>query len=538
MDNKQNKTKSKRKRGFSRTPQVFFTSAGVILAMLVLTLIFQDFASKRLGEVQSFVGETFGWFFILAVDLFLLFVVIVLFSPVSKVRLGGDKAKPDFSYLSWFAMLFSAGMGIGLVFYGVAEPMYHFAAPAHQSVEPESVEAARRAMQITFFHWGFHAWAIYALVGLALGFFAYNKGLPLSIRSALHPLIGNRVHGWMGDTVDVVAVVATLFGVATSLGIGVTQVSAGFNYLFGWPQEPWFYAVLIGVITLAATASVVTGLDKGIKILSEFNLVMAALLLGFVLIAGPTLFLLKNVVQNLGGYFANFLSMSFWTEAYQGTGPGAVHWQTAWTIFYWAWWISWSPFVGMFIARVSRGRTVREFLLGVLLVPSMVTFIWMTIFGNSGIYTELFGEGGISQAVQDHMPVALYELLEVFPFSGVTSILAIIVVVTFFVTSSDSGSMVIDTITSGGNPNPPVATRIFWALLEGVVAAILLLVGGTASLGALQTASIMTALPFAVILLAVCFGLWRGLHESLAEKKRLAERVLSREKEAVEISSR
>jgi len=538
MDNKEKKTTIPRRRGFTKTPQVFFGSAGLILLLLILALIFQETAQTRLNEIQNFIGESFGWFFILTVDLYLIFVIIILFSPMGKVRLGGDKAKPDFGFLSWFAMLFSAGMGIGLVFYGVAEPMYHFADPARQGTEPGTVEAARSAMQVTFFHWGLHAWGIYALVGLALAFFAYNKGLPLSIRSALYPLIGDRVHGWIGDVVDIVAVVATLFGVATSLGVGVTQVSSGLNFLFGSPTDPWFYAVLIAVITLAATASVVSGLDKGIKMLSVFNLVMATLLLTFVLIAGPTLFLLKSIVQNTGNYLGSFMQMSFWTEAYQSSGPDAVHWQTAWTIFYWAWWISWSPFVGMFIARVSRGRTVREFLLGVLLAPTIVTFIWMTVFGSSGIFIDLFGEGGISDAVQDEMPVALFVLLEQFPLAGLTAALSIIVVVTFFVTSSDSGSMVIDVITSGGNPHPPVATRIFWALLEGTVAAVLLLIGGQASLGALQTAAIMTALPFAVVLLVMCFGLWKGLSGAVAEKKRETERAsFRRDREAVDLPS-
>ncbi len=400
-------------------------------------------------------------------------------------------------------MLFSAGMSIGLLFYGVAEPMFHFS--ASPIAEPGTIEAARVAMDFTFLHWGLHPWALYALVGLALAFFAFNRNLPLSIRSAFYPLFGERIYGPIGNTIDIMATVATMFGVATSLGLGVQQVNAGLNHLLGVPQTLVVQLVLIAAITSIATWSVVRGLDSGIKVLSYANMFAAGALLLFVLLVGPTLFILNALVENVGYYVQQFASLSTWDETYEGT-----EWQNGWTVFYWGWWISWSPFVGMFIARVSYGRTVREFIKGVLFVPTILTFVWMTTFGNSALDIELFGAGGIAAAVQENIPVSLFVLLERFPLDTVTATLAVIVVVTFFVTSSDSGSLVIDIITAGGNPDPPKPQRIFWAVLEGLVAAALLVAGG---LVALQTAAITTGLPFAIVLLGMCYSLHKGLSE-------------------------
>jgi len=488
-------------------PVVFFVSASLIFLFVILSLIFLDQLSELVNVVQGFIADKVGWFYVLTMNVILAFVIYLLFSRFGDIKLGGADAKPEFGLWAWFAMLFSAGMGIGLLFYSVAEPMYHFASPPQGP--GGTVEAARSAMSITFFHWGLHVWGVYALVGLALAFFCFNRGLPLTVRSAFYPILGDRIYGPLGHAIDITAVVATLFGVATSLGLGVQQINAGLHYLFEIGQGRIVQVMLIGGITFIATGSVVLGLDKGIRRLSEFNMWIGLVLLVLVLIFGPTLFILDSLVENLGLYLQRLPELSLWTEAYTQTS-----WQNGWTIFYWGWWIAWSPFVGMFIARISKGRTVREFLLYVLLVPTALAFIWLTVFGNSAIFVELYGAGGIARAVRENMPLALFTLLEHFPLKTFTSLLATVVIITFFVTSSDSGSMVIDIITSGGNPDPPVKQRIFWAALEGVVASVLLLGGG---LKALQTASIITGLPFAVILLFLCGSLYKGLKQDASK---------------------
>ena len=480
----------------------FYTSAVLILAVVAFGAVFTPTAEAVFSSVQSAITTYTGWFYTLAVGLFLLYAIVIAASPYGRIKLGPDDSEPDYSYKSWFAMLFSAGMGIGLLFYSVAEPVLHFLSPP--SGGGETVDAARQAMQITFFHWGIHAWAIYIVVGLSLAYFAYRHDLPLTLRSALYPIVGDRIYGPIGHTVDIVAVLGTMFGVATSLGLGVMQVNAGLSFLTGIPETTWVQLALIAGITAMATVSVVLGLDGGIRRLSELNLGLGLLLVTFLFIAGPTVFLMEAFVQNLGAYFQNIVSMTFRTYAFEG-----ADWQSNWTLFYWAWWIAWSPFVGMFIARISRGRTIREFVVGVMLVPTLVTFMWLTVFGNTGIQTILNGGGvALQEAVQNNIPTALFALLNGFPLSAVSSGIATFVVITFFVTSSDSGSLVIDIITSGGNQNPPVAQRIFWAVMEGAVASVLLLAGG---LGALQTAAITTALPFTIVLLVICYGLWKGL---------------------------
>lgn len=483
-------------------PPVFFGSAALILAFVVFAAGFSDLASDVFSQVQQTIVSSFGWFYLLAVAVFLIFSISLAISSFGHIKLGPDHSEPDYGYVSWFAMLFSAGMGIGLLFFGVAEPVMHFSTPPVG--EGGTVEAAREAMSITFFHWGLHAWAIYAVVGLALAYFGFRHNLPLTMRSALYPLIGERIYGPIGHTVDIFAVLGTMFGIATSLGLGVLQINAGLSYLFDLPESVYLQIGLIGGITLLATISVVAGLDAGIKRLSQLNLMLAVLLMLFVLFAGPTLFLFQSLVQNTGMYLNEVVSKTFNLYAYEPNG-----WIGGWTLFYWGWWIAWSPFVGMFIARVSRGRTIREFVLGVLFVPVGFTFMWMTFFGGTAINMEL-GEltGVIAGAVSENVPIAIFTMFEQLPFSMVASGLATILVMTFFVTSSDSGSLVIDTITSGGHPKPPVWQRIFWALTEGVVASVLLLAGG---LTALQTASIASALPFVIVMLVVCFGLLKGL---------------------------
>ncbi len=484
-------------------PVVFYASAAIIIGIVFLTVLNTKQVESLFSTIQSGMSDRFGWLYVLAMNIFLGYVVFLGFSRYGKIRLGGPDAKPDFGVWGWFAMLFSAGMGIGLLFFGVAEPIYHYNS---NPLGPDgNVQAAKDAMTITFYHWGLHAWGVYALVGLSLAFFGFTLNLPLTIRSAFYPLIGDRVRGWMGNSIDTLAVVATLFGVATSLGLGVQQVSAGLDHIFGIPQSSMVLIILIAGITAMATISVVLGLDAGIQQLSKLNIVLAGLLMLFLLLVGPTLFLLDNFVQNLGNYLQRLPSISFWSEGLQGDDGG---WQNSWTIFYWAWWIAWSPFVGMFIARISRGRTIREFITGVLLVPVIVSFFWLTVFGDTALYNELFGAGTIAAAVSENIDTSIYVLFEGYPLAVVTSVLAMIVVIVFFVTSSDSGSFVIDIITSGGHEDPPVAQRVFWAVLEGVVAAVLLVAGG---LGALQTASITAGLPFTIILLLMCWSLILGL---------------------------
>ncbi|WP_300667179.1 BCCT family transporter [Desulfoluna sp.] len=490
---------------FDVHPQVFFSSAAIIVGFVIFTIFFHKKVGDFFGPLQAAISTNAGWFFIWTMNIILFFALYLMFSRYGDIRLGGDDAEPDFSTKSWFAMLFSAGMGIGLLFYGVAEPMFHFGAGPFPTSTP--TEAARNAMAITFLHWGFHPWAVYSIVGLALAFFSFNKGLPLSIRAVFYPLLGERIHGFWGNLIDILATVATLFGVASSLGFGVQQINAGLAHLFGWEQSATVQLLLIAGITAIATTSVVKGLDAGIRRLSELNVWLASGLLLFVLVCGPTLFIFNGLLENIGSYVQNFAKLATWSETFENTS-----WQNGWTVFYWGWWIAWSPFVGMFIARVSRGRTIREFIMGVLCVPAFVTFVWMTVFGNTALYIEMFGGGGIAKAVAENVPVSLFVLLENFPFSNVSCMLGILVVVSFFVTSSDSGSMVIDIITAGGNPDPPVPQRLFWAILEGVVAATLLLCGG---LAALQSAVIATGLPFAVVLIIMCVSLKKGLNEYL-----------------------
>ena len=490
-------------------PVVFPTSAILIGSVVLASLVATESVGDMFGYVQDTIVKRVGWLYVLAMTGFVGFAVWLLFSRHGDIRLGDDDSRPEFSTPTWFAMLFSAGMGIGLLFFSVAEPITHYtSAPG---VEGGTIESARQAMGLTFFHWCLHPWAVYAIVGLALAYFSFRRKLPLSVRSMLHPLFGDRVHGRLGDVVDVLAVVSTLFGVATSLGLGATQVNAGLSYVMGVEIGTGAQVTIIAVVTAAATVSVVSGLDRGVKILSEANMVLAALLLLFVFLAGHTGFLLDSFVQNIGTYLQRLPENSFWTATFDRRPP---HPQQTWlagnTIFYWAWWIAWAPFVGMFIARISRGRTIREFVGGVLLGPTVAGMVWLTVFGDSALYEELFGTGGIAAAVTEDTSTAIFVLLERFPLAPVTMVACTICVVLFFVTSSDSASLVIDTIASGGATNPPVWQRVFWAVLEGVVAATLLLGGG---LEALQTAAITTALPFCIVLIVACWALARSLRD-------------------------
>jgi choline/glycine/proline betaine transport protein len=497
-------------------PVVFWTSAAIIVGLSALAVIATETVGGFFEQIQTAIVEDFAWVYLLSTTGFLGFVAWLMFSRHGSIRLGPDDARPAYSRPTWFAMLFSAGMGIGLLFFSVAEPISHFRAPP---VGPGgTLPAARDAMALTFFHWGLHAWAIYAVVGLSLAYFGFRRGLPLSIRSAFYPLLGERIHGRIGDAIDILAIVSTLFGVATSLGLGAMQVNAGLHHVGGLVESTTVQVVIIAVITAMATGSVVSGLDVGIRRLSEINMGLAGLLLLFVFVVGPTAFLLNAFADNLGAYLQMLPERSLWAASF--ASPPRQQWLANWTIFYWAWWIAWAPFVGMFIARISRGRTVREFLVAVLLGPTTAGFVWLTVFGDTALHQEVYGAGGIADAVADDLPTAVFVLLERFPLASVTSVVCTVCVILFFVTSSDSASLVVDTIASGGKQDPPVAQRVFWALLEGVVAAALLLAGG---LAALQTAALTTALPFCLVIVVMCFALARGLrHDAIAHAGRVS----------------
>jgi choline/glycine/proline betaine transport protein len=490
-------------------PVVFPASAAIILAIVIFAGVATETAGEVFSGTQAWVQDAFGWFFITVVALLLGVAVYLAVSPHGKVKLGPDDATPDYSTGAWFAMLFSAGMGIGLVFWGVAEPIYISESPPR--VDGGTPEAAREAMIFAFHHWGFSPWAIYAIIGLGLAYFGFRRDLPMTIRSLFHPLLGDRIHGPIGNAIDVLAVVATLFGIATSLGLGATQVAAGLNRVFGWDAGDGGLLLIIAVITAFATISVVSGLDKGIKRLSQANIVAATVLALFVLLVGPTVFLLFAFVENTGTYLQNIFSTLAFTGTY--AGESADTFLGDWTIFYWAWWISWSPFVGMFIARVSRGRTIREFVLGVLLAPTLASFAWFTIFGNSALQLQPV----IDEVNELGEDVAMFALIENLGLPGAlvtaVSLLVIVVVVVFFITSSDSGSFVVDMLTSGGDLDPAVETRVFWAVTEGLVAGALLLVGGTAGLEGLQAGAVSAGFPFAIVLVFAAWSLLKGLRQ-------------------------
>lgn len=479
------------------TPAVFWVSAGLVLLFVAAGVIAPGRLNEWFGSLLTGITRYFGWFYLLAVGGFVGAAAWLGLGPYRHVRLGQDDERPEFGTLTWFAMLFSAGMGIGLVFFGVAEPIQHFGSPPEAT--PGTVEAAQQAMTITYFHWGIHAWCIYVVTAASLAYFSFRRGLPLAIRSALYPLFGERIHGPLGQAVDIVAVFGTLFGLATSLGLGAGQINAGLQTVFGLAYGPNQQMVIIVAVTLMATASVVTGLHAGVRRLSEANMVFAVMLLMFVFLAGETSKLLDAYIDNLGAYITILIPRTFHRNAFRGD----VDWHASWTLFYWGWWVAWAPFVGTFIARISRGRTLQEFVLAVSLVPTLVTFFWLTVFGDSALILEMGGVH-ISEAVEANPSTAIYHLLDHLPLSSLSSVLTVIVVVLFFVTSSDSGSLVVDMLTSGGDPDPPIGRRIFWALTEGAVAAVLLRAGG---LEPLQAAAIATGLPFCVVLVGAVAGM-------------------------------
>ncbi|GAB6090735.1 BCCT family transporter [Spirochaeta dissipatitropha] len=508
--------------GLDMNPVVSLAAAGFILLFAGLSILDLDRANAVFQSVQLFIITRFDWVFILSSNFFILVSLVFAFSRLGTVKIGGVDAKPEFSNFAWYSMLISAGMGIGLMFWAVGEPLYH------STITPPiftSPDAASAAMATTFFHWGLHPWGVYTIIALALAFFAYNKGLPLSLRSVFFPLLGKRVFGLWGDLIDVLAILATLFGLATSLGLGVQQINSGLNFLTGLPYSTLIQIALIAGVTAVATISVVSGIDKGVRILSELNMKLAAAFLVFMLLVGPTAYIIRLFTNSLGLYFGDLIKSSFFIGSHESSV-----WQGGWSVFYLAWWISWSPFVGMFIARISKGRSIREFVTAVMVIPPMLSFLWMSVFGGNAIYINELSGGALFEIVQGNLPVALFEMLSRVnlpvlqgAITIILSTLATIMVIFFFVTSSDSGSLVINNITSGGRIKTPVGQRIFWAVLEGVVAAVLLLIGGEQALAALQTAVISTGLPFALLLVLMSIMLINSVRVSQERQKRMRD---------------
>jgi len=502
------------KKYFDVYPRVFYPSLIFILAFVFLSILGGEPVRVFFDKTAYLVTESTGWLFILGVNLFVVICLYIAFSKYGKHRLGGKHAKPEFTVFSWFAMLFSAGMGIGLLYFSVSEPITHFANPpiAVDSVKDRAIQA----LDFTFLHYGLHAWAIYCIVGLSLAYYGFSKKLPFSLRSIFFPVLGRKIFGKTGDIIDVIAVVATLFGLATSLGFGARQIATGLNYLFGIDPGQGTQISIIVIITLIATISVVTGLKKGVKFLSRLNLFIALIFLVSMLFLSDALSIIRIFVESTGQYFDRFIELGTFSSAYVDSA-----WQNDWTVFYWAWWIAWSPFVGMFIARVSKGRTVREFVLGVLLVPTLMTFFWISVFGGSALSLEMENPGLLSEIILNDSSTSLFVFLQEFPLPALTSFLGIFMVAVFFVTSSDSGSLVIDSITAGGKLDAPVGQRILWALTEGAVAIALLLGGG---LKAMQTASVSTGILFLFVIFVMVYSLLKSF-KRLKHFKRKEERL-------------
>lgn len=505
----------------SINPPVFFTSGGLLIVLLTCCVIAPDQSIAFFTAIKDYILTNFSWFYVLSVTLIFGFCIWLCVSPYGHLVLGEDHEKPVYSRSSWYAMLFAAGMGIGLVFYGVAEPIAHFRAPPVG--EALSQEALTAALPLTYHHWGLHAWAVYAVIGLSIAFFTYRRNLPLSLRSCFFPIFGHRIHGWLGHFIDIIAVFGTLFGLATSLGAGASSVSAGFHRLFGTPDTVTVQLIIIALITGAATISLVTGVDKGIRILSEANMVIAGLLLLFVFVVGPTSYILDRFTEGVGLYMNDFVYRSLKLGQ---SGTTESNWIKGWSVVYWGWWVAWAPFVGMFVARISRGRTVRDFVLSVMCVPVVVTFFWFAVFGGTALSPEIRPAivKTIEEAGSGANAVAVYAMLEQLPFAEVLCFLAVIVVTIFFVSSSDSASFVVDMLTSGGHLEPPTWQRVFWATAEGATAAALLYTGGEKVLSGLKAGVVSFGLPFCVLMLLMCYALYKALREEDLSPKEANEK--------------
>jgi glycine betaine transporter len=499
---------------------VFWPAAIIAGGFLLWGVVGPESLTTIAKAVLDGIIRIFGWTFVVSTAFFLIFSVFLAVSRFGKIRLGADDEKPEFSTVSWVCMMFSVGMGIGLMFWGVAEPVYHFAGPPHGLAQPQSKEAALVAMQYSYFHWALHPWAIYAVVGLAIAYFSYRKNLPTLISSAFTPLLGDKVHGPIGKAIDVLAIIATLFGTATSLGLGAQQINSGLTFLWGVSTSNTVALIIIAVLSVLFILSAVSGVGKGIQFLSNMNMVVAVLLLAFLFVVGPTVFILNTLAESMGYYLSDLVTMSFRTAAFSDGG-----WLGSWTIFYWAWWISWAPFVGVFIARISKGRTIREFVIGVLLIPSAVTFIWFTVMGGSALHSELMGAGGLVEAVNEKgASISLFSLLAQYPATALTSFVAMFLVAIFFVSGADAASVVMGMLSAKGTLHPPANIVVLWGLLAGASASVLLVMGG---LQGLQTASIIAAAPFLLVMAGLCVSLWMALMNELEGR---ADRLVAKGK--------
>lgn len=485
-------------------------SALLVTAFVLFTIADPDYAGSVYSAAKGFIASDLAWYYVGLMSFFLFFSVWLIFSRYGDIRLGKDSDRPEFSSFSWFSMLFGAGIGIGILFWSIAEPIYHFQSnPLISESQQMTVEAAQVAMRISIFHWGLHGWGLFAVIGLVLAYFSYRKGLPLSIRSSLYPIFGDRIYGPIGHAADLLAVFGTVFGIATSLGLGAQQMNAGLSYLLGFEVSTANQVVLIAVLSVIATASVMTGLNKGIRILSELNMQLTMVILALFVVFGPTAYVLGSFFTNLGDYLFHAVELGLWVDP-----DPKSQWQGWWTVFYWGWWIAWAPFVGIFIARISKGRTIREFVLGVLIAPTLLSAFWITVFGNTAMFIELFGSGGVTAAVNADTTMALFKTIELMDLGQVMTIgmagICTFMLITYFVTSADSATLVICTLISMGNEHPPARYRVFWGVSIGAVAAVLLLAGG---LKALQTASIVAALPFSVVVILATYGLCKSLRD-------------------------
>ena len=498
---------------------VFFAAMSILIAIVGFTLLFEEKASYYYNLAQTAVSAHGGWMYTLAVNLFIVFCLYMAFGKFGSVRIGGSKAKPEFSLWAWFAMLFSAGIGNGLVLFSIADPVRDFLNPPRLAGENPAL-IAQEAINFSFLHHGIHGWAIYSVVGLALAYFTFNRKMPLTLRSIFYPVLGNRIYGWMGDVIDVMAVITTLFGLATTIGFGVGQINSGFTHVFGIPSSLFYQILIIVGVTLAATLSAFSGVNKGVQMLSKLNVRVASAIFILVVVLGPTTFIFKSYIQNLGSYLTNFIDMSTWTESLQGT-----NWQKTRTIMYWGWWISWSPFVGTFIARISKGRTIKEFILCVLILPALVTFLWFSAFGGTTMRDILLGDTAMIAAVNENISTALYVFFDKFPLAMLLKVLGVVLICSFIITSADSGALVVDSITSGGKLKTPAFQRVIWAVAIGVIASVLMYGGG---LNALQTVVTISGLPFAFMLVMMCASLYKGLNEDY-EKTRRKEQLLEKE---------
>jgi glycine betaine transporter len=505
----------------SLDPQTFWPALAIVAGFILWGTFGSESLSAAAGATLNGIIRIFGWGFVVSTAVFLVFSIFLAVSRFGKIKLGEDDEKPEFSTVSWVCMMFSVGMGIGLMFWGVAEPVYHFGAPPHGLAAPQSKEAALVAMQYSYFHWALHPWAIYAVVGLSIAYSSYRKKMPTLISSGFEPLLGDKIHGPIGKSIDVLAIIATLFGTATSLGLGAQQINSGLNFLWGTGESTTISLVIIAVLSVMFILSAVSGVGKGVQFLSNLNMVIAVLLLVFLAIVGPTVFIFNTLFESMGYYLSDLVTMSFRTAAFSDG-----NWLSSWTIFYWAWWISWAPFVGVFIARISRGRTVREFVIGVLLIPSAVTFVWFTIMGGAALYSELNGAGGLVEAVNDKgAAISLFSLLAQYPATALTSFVAIFLVAIFFVSGADAASVVMGMLSSRGSLTPDSGIVVLWGALAAASAAVLLVMGG---LKGLQTASIIAAAPFLLVMIGLCVALWRSLMDELETRPR-PERMVAAE---------